>query len=375
MKVALVHELLTMRGGAERVLRVLADIFPDAPIYTLLYDEKKLGDWFPTSRIRTSSCQPTSHYPLATNHSFNHHHYLRRFPKAAESWNFSDFDLVISSSSAFAHGIITNGKPKHLCYVHSPARYLWDRTHDVIGQASKGPFGFLKKKYVEHVFHKLRIWDAEAAYRPDMLLSASKTVQRRCELYWRRESDVLYPPIDDAWFQATRYPLPATRSGYLLVSSLVRYKRIDLAIEACNQLKLPLTIVGEGPDEMRLRNLAGPTVTFHGYTDQEELRSLYASSVATIFPGDEDFGLVPLESMACGTPVIAFRSGGALETVIEGKTGVFFDAPTTDSLVHVLQSFDQNTFSAEACLSQARKHSKERFVEEMHRAVTTLMAD
>ena len=209
MKVALVHELLTMRGGAEQVLRILADMFPDAPIYTLLYDKKKLGDWFPPDRIRTSEVQRsvlhklllTTHYALPT-HPFNHHLYLNRFPRAIEQWNFSEFDLVISSSSAFAHGIITNGKPKHLCYVHSPARYLWDRTHDVLEQAGKEVLGPLKRSYLESTFHKLRIWDSEAAYRPDTLIAASKEVQRRIELYWRLPSTVIYPPIDDQWLES-----------------------------------------------------------------------------------------------------------------------------------------------------------------------------
>ncbi|MEK7217998.1 MAG: glycosyltransferase family 4 protein, partial [Patescibacteria group bacterium] len=198
MKVALVHELLTMKGGAEKVLRILAQMFPEAPIYTLLYDEKKLGDWFPKERITTSNIQRSaerfSHSPFSILHSpFDHHLYLKRFPAAVESWDFSGFDLVLSSSSAFAHGIITNGRPQHLCYVHSPARYLWDRTHEVMERAGKGLLGPLKRAFLSHAFHKLRVWDAEAADRPDLLLAASRTVQRRIELYWRCESTVVHP--------------------------------------------------------------------------------------------------------------------------------------------------------------------------------------
>jgi len=367
MKIALVHELLTMRGGAEQVLRILADMFPEAPIYTLLYDEKKLGEWFPKERVRTSCITPSR--------GFNHHLYLKHFPKAVEAWDFSEFDLVISSSSAFAHGIITNGNPKHLCYVHSPARYLWDRTHDVSRQASTGFLGFCKKMYLDRTFHTLRILDAEAAYRPDMLLAASKTVQRRCELYWRRKSEVLYPPIDDCWLPATRHPLTANRSGFLIVSSLVRYKRIDLAIEACNALSLPLTIVGEGPDRKRLETIACPTITFVGYKTQEEVRILYENSLATLFPGDEDFGLVPLESMACGTPVIAFRSGGALETIVEGKTGAFFENATSTSLQTVLQNFDGKKYAEEECKAQAKQFSRERFEIGLRNAIATLISN
>jgi hypothetical protein len=197
MKVALVHELLTMRGGAERVARIFAEMFPDAPIYTLLYNEKKLCDWFPKERIRTSALQP--HFPFSTFHfPFNHHLYLSQFPAAVESWDFSEFDVVLSSSSAFVHGIITNSAPKHLCYVQSPARYLWDRSQDVLQRAGSGLLGPLKHRYLSKKFHDLRTWDTEAADRPDTLIAASNEVQRRIELYWRRESDVIYPPIDDS---------------------------------------------------------------------------------------------------------------------------------------------------------------------------------
>ncbi len=379
MKIALVHELLTMRGGAERVLRILADLFPDAPIYTLLYDEKKLGDWFPKERVRTSSIKPFLR-------SYNHHLYLKQFPRAVEAWDFSQFDLVISTSSAFAHGIITNSNPKHLCYVHSPARYLWDRTHDVMHEASKGPFGFLRKFYLQRVFHTLRIWDSEAADRPDKLLAASKAVQRRIELYWRRTSDVVTPPIDDFWLERPTpvpNPIPACAPAgasvgrphpyFLVVSSLVRYKRIDLAIQACTKLGKHLKIVGEGPDRKRLKKLAGPTVEFYGWRQGDELKDLYASAIATIFPGDEDFGLVPVESMACGTPVIAYRSGGALESIIEGNTGEFFDEPTSDSLQEIIEKFEQKKYSSAVCREQAKKFSKEKFIAELSNAIANLI--
>jgi glycosyltransferase involved in cell wall biosynthesis len=379
MKIALVHELLTMRGGAERVLKILADMFPDAPIYTLLYDEKKLGDWFPKSRIRTSNLQKSlsilnSQFSIINSVRFNHHLYLSQFPRTVEAWDFSDFDLVLSTSSAFVHGIITNSTPKHLCYVHSPARYLWDRTHDVVNEASKGLLGPLKKMYLERTFHKLRVWDSEAADRPDRLLAASKTVQRRIELYWRRDSEIVYPPIDDFWFSPISRTSDAASElrGYLIVSSLVRYKRIDLAIKACNELKLHLKIVGEGPDMRRLKSLAGPTVEFYGWRKGDELKDLYTNAIATIFPGDEDFGLVPLESMACGTPVIAFKSGGALETMIEGQTGEFFAEPTSGSLQQAMKNFDHKKYSKDVLLAQAKKFSRAEFEKKIRAAVAAL---
>ncbi len=377
MKVALVHELLTMKGGAEKVLRILGTMFPEAPIYTLLYDEKKLGDWFPKERIRTSELQnqlfPTPYALLPTPYRFNHHLFLKKFPAAVEAWDFSEFDLVISTSSAFAHGIITNGKPRHLCYVHSPARYLWDRTHDVLDRAGRGVLGKLRRKYLERTFHKLRIWDSEAADRPDTLIAASKEVQRRIELYWRRQSDVIYPPIDDFWFDVL--PAPSRSAPYFFIAStLVPYKRIDVAIEACNQLKLPLKVAGTGPDEQRLKSLAGPSVELLGYVTDDELKSLYAAATATIFPGEEDFGLVPVESMACGTPVVALQKGGALETIVEGKTGAFFSELTAASLANVLRDFKKESFDPSACRAQAEKFSRTKFEERIRQEVKNILA-
>ncbi len=353
MKIALVHELLTMKGGAERVFKILADQYPDAPIYTLLYNEKKLGDWFPASRVRGYR------RPIL---GYNHHHYLGRFATQVESWDFSEFDLVISSSSAFVHGIITNGKPKHICYVHSPARYLWDRTHDVLERVGKQPLGFLNKPYLAKLFHKLRIWDSESSERPDVLIAPSKEVQRRIELYWRRESTVIHPPIDDMFLHAKPSLSPALSPYFLVVSTLAHYKRIDLAIEACERLGKRLIIVGEGADMPRLKRLAGSHTEFRGRKDGQELIDLYAGAQAVLFPGEEDFGLVPLEAMACGTPVIAYRGGGALETVEEGKTGMFFDEPTAESLMSAIVRFDASQFGCNAQHEQAQKFTKSKFL-------------
>lgn len=371
MKVALVHELLTMKGGAEKVLRVLASMFPDAPIYTFLYNEQKLGDWFPKDRVRTSILQ--KRITLSSSLAFNHHLYLNKFPAAAEAWDFSEFDLVISSSSAFAHGIITNGNPKHLCYVHSPARYLYDRTYDVLQRAGSGVLGPIRKHYLERTFHKLRTWDTEAAARPDALIAASKEVQRRIELYWDRTSDVIHPPIDDTWLHQKPMNQSTNKQYFLVVSTLARYKRIDLAIEACNQLKVPLVIAGDGLDRSRLEKLAGPTMTFVGYQNDAQLKQHYTGARALIFPGDEDFGLTPIEANACGTPVIAFKSGGALETMIEGETGAFFDQPTAENLAQTLKNFDHKKYSTQKCISNAQKYRASTFVQQMYSKIDDLM--
>ncbi len=377
MRIALVHELLTMRGGAERVLKILADMYPEAPIYTLLYDEKKLGTWFPRGRVRVAD-PPFPHSLFPHSLRRNHHLYLNHFPKMVEAWDFSEFDLVISLSSAFVHNIITNGAPLHLAYINSPARYLWDRTHDVRERASKGVLGPLKKKYLERTFHRLRTWDAEASARADSVLAASKDVARRIELYWRRKSEVIYPPIEDFWLQQGNREIGKSGNRehpnyFLIVSTLAAYKNIELAIEACNALKLHLNIAGEGPHRKHLEKLAGPTVRFCGYKNRAALRALYADAQALIFPGIEDFGLAPLEAMASGTPVISYRAGGPLETIIEGETGEFFDEATPQSLAAVLQKFDQKMYSKENCMRQAKRFSRKQFEENISAAVAALM--
>lgn len=366
MKVAIVHELLTRRGGAERVARIFAEMFPEAPIYTLLYDEKKLGQWFPKERVRTAKL-PATRYLLPARLKYNHHLYLRSFPKAVEAWDFSEFDVVLSSSSAFAHGIITNGNPKHICYVHSPARYLWDSTHEVLERAGSGPFGFAKKWHLGRTLHPLRLWDSEVAARPDVLLANSREVKRRIELYWRRESTVLYPPIEDFWLE--KDVSKSKEDFYLIVSTLTPYKRIERAIEACNNLKVPLKIVGEGKDVRRLRKMAGPTIEILGYKSNEEVRDLYSRTKAVLFPGKDDFGLVPVEAMACGAPVIALHEGGALETVREGETGFFFAEPTAESLEQTLHQTRSMRIDPLVCREHAQTFGRKHFEASVRSAV------
>ncbi len=363
MRVAIVHELLTRRGGAERIARIFAEMFPEAPVYTLLYNEKKLGEWFPAERVRKAAL-PACRLPLAAC-KYNHHLHLSQFPKAIESWDFSEFDVVLSSSSAFAHGIITNGSPKHICYVHSPARYLWDSTHEVLERAGKGPLGFLKRRWLERIFHKLRIWDAESAARADVLLANSKEVQRRIECYWRRESKVVYPPIEDFWLEKDLQT--EKEDFYLIVSTLTPYKHIDRAVEACNTLKVPLKIVGEGRDRRRLTKIAGPTVELLGYQSNDVVRDLYSKAKAVLFPGKDDFGLVPVEAMACGAPVIALKEGGALETVREGETGFFFNEPTAESLEETIHQTQVMKIDPERCREHAKTFGRERFEEAIRR--------
>jgi len=363
MRIALVHELLTMRGGAERMFKTVADMFPEAPIYTLLYDQKRLGDWFPRERICFSKLQKYAFL------STNHHLYLKKFPHAVESWDFSEFDLVISFSSAFIHGIIVNPPTKHLSYIHTPARYLWDRTFDVQERASKGILGSLKQRHLERVFHRLRQWDTSASDRGDHLLAASKAVQRRIELYYRRESSVLYPSVD-----INAFPLSTGRREdfYVVVSTLVPYKRIELAIDACNQLKRRLIIIGDGPHRRELECMSGETISFLGYATESIVMDHLQKAMGFLFPGDEDFGIAPLEAMACGTPVIAYSGGGALETVVDGETGLFFRESTASALMKTIEAFEKMDFQPARCRAQAEKFSRVRFEENLRQKIVEM---
>lgn len=369
MRVAIVHELLTTKGGAERVARIFADMFPDAPVYTLLYDKQKMHDWFPAERVRTSRVQKQFSW-LPKGIRYNHRYLFPFFPRAVQEWNFSEYDLVISSSSAYVHGILTNGKPKHISYIHSPARYLWDRTHDALEQQSKGIFGALRRRILHELFHRSRMWDAEASYRADTLLAASQQIKRRIELYWRQESDVLYPPIEDHWFDAKEEP---TEEFYLIVSTLAAYKRIELAIDACKAAGVKLKIAGDGPIRKELEKRSDEHIEFLGHQSDAELASLYSKAKAIIFPGEEDFGLVPVEAMACGTPVIAYNGGGARETVVEGTTGTFFSEKNAESLAQILRNFDHKKYTKSNCRSHAQKWNRSNFEQQLHTKISALM--
>ena len=366
MKVAIVHELLTVKGGAERVARVLANIYPEADVFTLLYDERALGTWFPRHRVRTSRLQPFA----ALTSVFNHHLYLPFFRGAVEAWDFTGYDLIVSSSSAFVHGLRVPRGAAHVCYVHSPARYLWDQTFPVQERMS-APARFIASR----LFHRLRTWDASVADRPTALAAASDTVRRRIESYWGRDSVVIHPPIDDRWSSAV--PEHAAREHpdyFLIVSTLARYKNIDIAIDACNASGSHLVIVGEGPDRARLERMAGPTVHFYGYREGDELRDLYGDARAVIVPGEEDFNLVAVESMACGTPVVAYRAGGPRETIVEEVTGAFFDDPTAASLGAVLRDFDRGSYDAAACRARAEGFTRARFEQQMYTLIEAALS-
>lgn len=366
MKIALVHELLTTKGGAEHVLNVLAMAYPQANVYTLLAKPEVVEQYNLQNRLKKSSLQTKiESIPLLGKLlPLNHHLWLPWLSSAAKQWDFSDYDVVISSSSAFAHHIQVTPPVKHICYVHSPARYLWDRTHDV--QKRMNP---LKRWYFSTLAHKLRQQDVLIEHKNCSLLAASQEVRRRIELYWREESTVVYPPLADHWLEARQHTTPPTNDYFLVVSTLAPYKRIELAIEACNQLNVPLKIAGSGSAESRLKQLAGPTVKFLGHVPNTELPDLYYNAKAVLFVGEEDFGLVPLEAMSQGTPAVGYAKGGALETITLGITGELFTEPTAASLASVLQNFDQKMYSIDECKATAQMFSVEKFLRKIQSLV------
>ncbi|MCJ7804277.1 glycosyltransferase [Patescibacteria group bacterium] len=345
MKVALVYDRVNKIGGAERVLEVLHEIWPEAPLYTAVYYPAG-APWAKKFKVIPSFLNK---FPLAKRH---HEVYPWLTPLAFESFDFTDFDLVISITSAEAKGIITKPKTKHLCYCLTPTRYLWSGYHDYF--FNKG-----LRWLVQPIVDWLRGWDKIAAQRPDKYLAISQEVQRRIKKYYRRESIVVYPPVDKEKF----YPAEKKQKGdyFLIVSRLVSYKKIDLAIKAFNQLKIPLKIIGEGNEKNRLKEMAKGNIEFLGELTDQELLSYYQNCRALIFPQNEDFGLVPLEAQACGKPVIAFAGGGALETIIEGKTGTFFKSQSVKALMEKVKSFKDKDYQPADCRKNAEKFDKEIF--------------
>lgn len=312
MKVAIVHDFLLKLGGAERVVKALAEIFPKAPIYCLLYDEGAVGGVFPKERIRTSFLQGYPNFLRKRSRFLVH-----KMPRAIEELDLEEFDLVISSNTAFAHGIITNVKTKHLCYCHSPMRYAWDWSNEYRQENNlTGLKGILYAPLIKY----LREWDRIASDRPDEYLANSANVQRRLKKYYAADSDILYPPVDVERFRAGENK----ENYFLIVSTLTPYKKIDLAVQLFNKIGRKLVIIGEGPQRKYLENIAGENIEFLGFKDDKTVKEYMENCRALIFPGEEDFGITPVEAMASGRPVLAFGKGGATESIISGKTGEFF---------------------------------------------------
>lgn len=368
MKIAFVYDRVNKIGGAERVLLALHEIYPNAPLFTSVYN-KRTATWakvFP--QIFTSFLQKI---PIA---SLNHEFFPLFMPIAFESFDFSDYDLVISITSEAAKGIVTKPPTRHVCYCLTPTRYLWSGRD----QYFQGPLGFFAKPAINY----LKKWDMVAGQRPDEFLAISKIVQERIKKYYGRESKVIYPPVDTDKFEITtnrqspttnHHSLstshqPPITNYFLVVSRLVKYKKVDLVIKAFNQLGWNLKIVGVGREMGNLRKIAKGNIEFLGQLTDEDLLRYYQESWAVVFPQIEDFGIVPLEAQACGKPVIAFNQGGARETIIDGKTGILFDKQSPECLMKTLVRFDilakEDRFRQKDCRENSEKFNKERFKKE-----------
>ncbi len=349
MKVALVHDYLNQMGGAERVLMALHEIFPDAPIYTSIYDPQCVDPSFQKMDIRTSFMQKL---PLVTKH---HQPYLPFYPFAMESLDLRGYDLVLSSSSAFGKGVITRPETTHICYCHTPMRWCWNYDEYV----EREHLGKLARLVLPFLITGLRVWDQTSSMRVDHFIANSPVVAERIQKYYRRDAVVIPPPVEAQRF--TFDPETQVEDYFLIVSRLIPYKRIDVAIEACNKLHLPLVIVGSGRDLERLKKMAGPTVRFMGQLSDEEVLYYYAHCRALLFPGEEDFGITPLEAQASGRPVIAYGAGGALASVVDGITGVFFQKQTVESLTAALASFDERKYDPQVIHNHALEFDTPRF--------------
>lgn len=352
MKIAFVHEYLNQFGGAERMLADLCELFTNAPIYTLLYDEKATRGLFAGRTIRTSFLQK---WPFAKRH---HQWYPLVMPLAVEQFDFSRYDLVISVSASFAKGIITGPNTKHICFCLTPPRFLWDRS-----QQFGRDFGFWPpiRALMQPFISYLRVWDVQAADRPDEFWAISRFVAQRIQAYYHKPSNIIYPPVDVSKFHVADNP----QDYFLMVGRLVSYKKFDIAIKAFNQLGKKLKIVGVGPEMKELKKMAKSNIEFLGQADDEALAELYACAAAVVFPQEEDFGIVPLEAMASGRPVLAYRGGGALETIVEGETGTFFDEQTVESLAACVKDFKPEHYKPANCRAQAEKFDVTQFKEKV----------
>ena len=364
MNVALIHDHLAQDGGAEKVLKALADIFPDAPIYTLLYEKKNVDKYFKDKHIETSIIQKL---PGGVKH---YQWYMPFMPMAVEFFDLRQYDLVISDASAFAKGVITSPDALHICYCHTPTRYLWDYTHQYIKELKYNKY---LKKIISLVLNYVRLWDRSAADRVDKYIANSRAVQKRIAKYYRRKSQVIYPPVDiDKFYVLSDTDkssfAEATEDKYFLIGGrLAPYKRVDLVIEAFIKTGKKLKIFGDGVDLPRLKNITGnnSNIEFLGRVDDNAKAELYSNCQAFINPQEEDFGITIIEAMASGRPVIAYNKGGAVETVTHNKTGILFNKQTADCLVEVINNFDSNKFSPHEIRKHAERFSVERFKNEI----------
>jgi glycosyltransferase involved in cell wall biosynthesis len=360
-RVAIVHDWLTGMRGGEKVLEALCELFPYASVHTLVHVPRSVSPAIERHAPRQSVL---GRVPGAAR---LYRHLLPLFPLAVEQFDLDEADLVISTSHCAAKSAVAPGRARHLCYCFTPMRYAWDQFDAYFGPARLGPLSRAMRPVMAH----LGRWDAETAHRPDRYVAISQYVARRIARYYNRRSAVIYPPVDTAFFTPGD---PGRREYALVVSALVPYKRVDLAIAACRRSGAALRIVGEGPDRERLERQADGTVTFLGQVSDEVVREEYRRARAVILPGTEDFGIVPVEAQACGKPVVAFARGGALESVVDGVTGTYFAAPSVDSLADALSRIAAMRLDAARIRENALRFSRTRFVRELQALIAESLA-
>ena len=351
MNLALVHDWLNQRGGAEDVLETLVSAYPARPIYTSLYAPDLMPAFYRQWDLRPLW---TDHLPGIHTH---HQPYLPVYPLAWGGLDLSDYDVILSNKSGFCHGVRHGDKTLHICYCLAPTRYVWDLNSYI---AREG-FGKMIDLGLRPLIAAMRRWDFEAAQRVNHFIAISTEIQQRIQTFYQRNSTIIFPPVDTQRFQ----PSATVEDYFLVVSRLIPYKRIDLAVQAATRLNLPLKVGGKGRDLDRLREIAGSTVEFLGYVADADLPDLMARCKAFIFPGLEDFGITPVQAEAAGRPVIAYGGGGALDTVIPGKTGELFSEMTVESLMAVMQNFDASAYDAHAIRAHAEKFDTAVFTQQI----------
>jgi glycosyltransferase involved in cell wall biosynthesis len=352
-RIAFVHDWLTGMRGGEKVLEALCERYPQAELFTLVHVRGSVSPTIERLRPHTSFVQ---HLPLVRRF---YRHYLPLFPTAIEQFSFDRFDLVVSLSHCCAKSIVHPAQVQHLCYCLTPMRYAWDQFDAYFGPARVGRLG---SAVMRPVMARLARWDRDTANRVDRYVAISHYVAGRIRRYYNRVPTVIYPPVDTEYF----HPDAAGPSGFaLVVSALVPYKRIDLAIAACHLAGVPLKIAGDGPERGALERAAGADVEFLGRRSNEEIRELYRRAAVTLLPGEEDFGIVPLEAQACGRPVVALARGGAVETVVPGETGILVSEAAPEAFADGITQALGRQFDTGAIRRHAEGFSRARFVDEM----------
>ncbi|KGR90031.1 glycosyl transferase [Ureibacillus massiliensis 4400831 = CIP 108448 = CCUG 49529] len=361
MKVAIVHDWLIGMGGADKVVAELHKLFPDAPIYTSVVNYDKLDPEFREMDIRTTFIQKL---PFSKT---KYNRYLPLFPIAFEAFDLREYDLIISSTASIGvKGVIRDSSSAHICYCHTPPRYSWDFYHEYLNYS-----GWFQRKIIPFLMHYLRMYDQLSANRVDYYISNSTIVKERIKKIYQRDAEIIHPPVDVERFKMST----ESEDFYLVVSRLVPYKKIDLAVQACSQLNKRLIVIGSGSELNNLKQMAGPSVEFLGYQSDEIVKEYMQKCNAFLFPGYEDFGIAPVEAQACGKPVIAYGKGGALDTVIPKKTGVLFNDQSVESLVEAINEFEKTSFDPIKIRIHAEQFSSKRFRDSILELVETIIQE